>query len=183
MSKTLAPAAKEAVGAAGWLRPMALPSLITLLVSGAVGAASTVHPHQAVHDTALFVHLACLVVGFGAVLSVDWVALLWTLNRRSFADLLFAARNAHTPIWTGYAGLVASGILLEPDLSSPATRVKLALVLLVGWNGALAVAIHRRLEGAGSTPRGGLLVVSSLAAVLSQIGWWGATVVGFINAH
>ena len=122
-------------------------------------------------------------MGFGAVLTVDWVALLWIRRRRTFEDVLDAARNAHTPIWAGNAGLVATGILLEPDLSSPATRIKLALVLVIGWNGALAVTIHRRLKEADASPRGVLLAVSSLAAALSQIGGWGATTVGFINAH
>lgn len=186
MSRTLPPAtlAPGEAGIAGWLRPTRLPTLVTVLVSGAVCAASAVHPHPAVHDAALFVHLACLVVGFGAVMAVDWVALLWSRRLRTFDDVLAAARNAHTPIWIGYAGLVASGVFLEPDVDSPATRIKLALVLVIGWNGALAVAIHRHLENdGGRSPRGLVMVVSSVAAVLSQVSWWGATAVGFVNAH
>lgn len=173
-----------AAGVAGWLRPAVLPSVVTVLVTGAVCASSVVHPRPAVHDAALFVHLACLVVGFGAVLAVDWVALLWIRHRRTFDDVLAAAHNAHTLVWAGYAGLVTSGVFLEPDLGSVATRVKIALVFLIGWNGSLAVAIHRHLESAGGhSPRGPLMLMSSLAALLSQAGWWGATVVGFVNAH
>ena len=48
-------------------------------------------------------------------------------------------------IWTGLFGLIATGALLKPDLSSPLTVTKLLLVLLVAWNGAAMSVLRRRL--------------------------------------
>jgi hypothetical protein len=141
------------------------------------------HPGKA-NVVALFLHLVSLVVGFGAVLAVDWVALLWAVRRRHFSDVLRAADNVHVPVWVGYAGLLVTGTLLNPDLGSRLTSLKIALVLVVGWNGALAMALHRGLVAApsGEVPRR-LIVWAGLSATVSQVGWWGATVIGFLNAR
>ena len=108
-------------------------------------------PAPGLQRGALFVHLASLVFGFGAVLAVDWVALLWVLRRRPLGDVLRTSRNTHLPAWLGYAGLLASGALLEPDLSSWATRVKLALVVLIGWNGLVATVMPEPLDRVAGT--------------------------------
>jgi hypothetical protein len=142
--------------------------------------ADHVHPTPVLHDAALFVHLASLVVGFGAVLTVDWVALLWVLRRRRLTDVLTTASNVHVPIWAGYAGLVLSGVLLEPALDSLITQVKLALVLLIGWNGLVAMWLHHLLQG---EVRRVLIAVSAVSATVSQGGWWGAMVIGFANGR
>lgn len=52
------------------------------------------------HEVALFVHLGCLIVGFGAVIAVDWMALLWVLGRRSLTEVLDLAGCVHVPIWS-----------------------------------------------------------------------------------
>ena len=164
--------------------PVGLAGIVTALVGAALWASSHLDGDHALHDAALFCHLASLVLGFGAVLAVDWVALLWVLRQRELADLLRAAANAHLPIWLGYAGLVLSGMLLEPDLSSGATRVKLGLVLLIGWNGALAMTLQTplaRLSDPASERR--VLLVAGVCAGVSQVGWWGAMVLGFLNGR
>jgi hypothetical protein len=141
---------------------------------------SHAHTSPQIHAVALFVHLAALVVGFGGVLAVDWVALLFAVGRRRLSALLETADTMLVPIWAGYAGLVASGVLLEPDLHSSITQVKLALVVVIGVNGGLALWLHNHLaHGGGRLP----MVIGGLCATISQIGWWGATLVGFINAH
>jgi hypothetical protein len=190
-----------------------LPVLGAVAVPLAVGAAvllsTRVHASPPVHSTALFVHLACLVLGFGAVLSVDWVATLWLLGRRPLADVLRTARNTHLPAWLGYAGLVASGALLAPDLTSWSTWVKLVLVVLVGWNGLMATRMQAPLtviaEGPerrplvqygvvftllqaplgrlGEPTQRRLLVQSAAMAVMSQVCWWGAMVIGFAHTR
>jgi hypothetical protein len=86
----------------------------------------------------------------------------------------------HVPIWVGYAGLVDSGVMLEPDLTSPITRARLAMVLLIGWTGMLARWLHARLA---EDPCRFHLGVSTLTASLSQIGWWGAMLIGFVNSR
>lgn len=85
------------------------------------------------HEVDLFVHLGCLIVRFGAVIAVDWMALLWVLGRRSLTEVLDLAGCVHVPIWVGYAGLVRFGVLLSPDLASTLTQIKLALVLVIGY--------------------------------------------------
>lgn len=164
----------------GWL-PLAGAAVLILAAAPLVlWICATAHPHPMVHAVGLFFHLAALVVGFGSVLSVDWVALLFMLGRRDFKDLLASAENASVPIWLGYAGLVLSGLVLEPDLHSTITQIKLGLVLVVGLNGLVAVGLHQSLHRRGEM---GPMALGMVCATVSQVGWWGATVVGFINAH
>ena len=40
---------------------------------------------------------------------------------------------------------MVSGALLRPNLDDREVRIKLALVLLIGWNGLVATAVHHRL--------------------------------------
>ncbi|MGW0768879.1 hypothetical protein [Streptomyces sp. NPDC002676] len=133
---------------------------------------------------ALFVHLASLILGFGAVLAADYHALLWLTGRCSLADALKSTNRLHVPIWAGLAGLVASGALLHPDLGSPLTRTKLALVLALTLNGLQAGLLTRRMaarRGAPVAPR--LLVWGAATALVSQACWWGAVVIGFHNSR
>lgn len=184
LSDTETGAAPQARPAMPDWAPVGLAALLTVVLGGALWTAGHLRPDPVLHEVALFAHLASLVLGFGAVLAVDWVALLWLLRQRPLADVLRTADNAHLPIWLGYAGLVVSGVLLEPDLASTATRVKLALVMVIGWNGAGAIVLNRRLARVGDQPPDPrLLRVAAGAAALSQAGWWGAMLVGFLNAR
>lgn len=176
----------DAVHGAGaaWLRSALVPVALGAAVGGAWWLADSVHPHQHVHTGALFAHLGFLALGFGSVLSVDWVGTLWLLGRRTFPQVIEAATNAQLPIWAGFTGLVASGILLEPDVSRPATMVKLGLVILIGWNGAVATRLHHVLQARlPAPPSGGLLAACAVTAAVSQLGWWGASLIGFLNAN
>ena len=133
---------------------------------------------------ALFFHLASLVLGFGAVLSLDWIGLMWMLGRQDLLFLVRAAKAAHTPIWIGLAGLSLSGVLLNPDTSSPLTVVKLLAVLIVALNGLGASKVQQRLLALdGQTPPIRLLLMSVVVATVSQAGWWTATLVGFLNSQ
>ncbi|WP_225830013.1 hypothetical protein [Streptomyces sp. NK08204] len=138
----------------------------------------------ALHTAALFVHLASLALGFGAVLAVDYHALLWLTGRCTLPDALTSTNRLHIPIWAGLAGLVASGALLHPDLGSPLTRTKLALVLALTLNGLQAGLLTRRMaarRGAPVAPR--VLLWGAATAVVSQVCWWGAVVIGFRNSQ
>lgn len=163
-----------------WALLVAVAVVVLVAEPLVIWGSQVAHPLPVVHDAALFVHLAALVLGFGGVLSVDWVAAMYLLGRRSFLDMVRAADNAAVPIWAGYAGLVLSGLLLEPALSSPVTLVKLGLVLVIGLNGAIALAVHRALS---REPDLRWMAIGGSVAVVSQLGWWGATVIGFLNAH
>lgn len=154
------------------------------VLGGAVWAAAHLQTDPALRIGALFVHLIALVVGFGAVIAVDWFALLWMLGRRSLEDLTKVSAAAHLPIWLGLLGLVLSGALLRPDLSEPLTWIKLVLVLLVTLNGLRAYVIEERLMQfhVGTVPYW-LLRQAVSAAATSQLGWWGATIIGFMNVQ
>jgi hypothetical protein len=153
---------------------------------GALSAASSLHPSVAVHRGALFVHLASLLVGFGAVLMIDFHGLLWMTGRRTFGEIARLVEALEAVIWVGFAGLIASGTLLEPHFDKPLTRIKMLLVLVVGINGAVAQLLHARTSAMQpsvtfrqSPPRYRSAVMTS--ALVSQAAWWGATFIGFLN--
>ncbi len=78
---------------------------------------------------------------------------------------------------------MGSGALLHPAPGSPLTQVKLGLVLLVALNGLHAWTLQPRLSGGtGPVPRG-VLVRSAVTVLVSQVGWWGATAIGFLNSR
>jgi hypothetical protein len=158
---------------------------VAVLLSGGLAAAIWVadhlHPDEVLCEAALFAHLASMVLGFGAVLAIDWVGLQWVLGLRPITDVVSTAGQVQAPIWIGLVGLVLSGILLEPDASNKLTQVKLGLVLLVTWNGLVATLLHRRFSRAGERPPRLLLLLAALSAAISQAGWWGAMAIGFVN--
>ncbi|MFI5760468.1 hypothetical protein ACIA8F_05935 [Streptomyces sp. NPDC051563] len=136
----------------------------------------------ALHTAALFAHLASLVVGFGAVLAADYYGLLWATRRCTLAEVVGATSRLHIPIWAGLGGLIVSGMMLEPDLKSPLTLAKLGLVALLTLNGLQAGLLGHRLSAApAATPR--LLLWGGATAVVSQLCWWGAVTIGFLNTN
>jgi hypothetical protein len=179
-TSSLAPVARPGLVLPPWRR-FAVAGVATALAGGGcVAVAGHAHPPAMVHEVALFAHLASVVVGLGSVVVVDWVALLWVVGRRELDDLVGMAATVAVPIWAGYAGLAFSGLLLEPHLGSPLTQVKLGLVLVIGLNGVFAAWQHAALQR-NDSPR--LLVLGTMSALLSQVCWWGATVVGFLSSH
>jgi hypothetical protein len=162
---------------------VALASAAPTGVTAAVAVALHLEVPAAVHEVALFGHLAALVVGFGAVLAVDWIGLQWLRRRARLVDVLATASRLTVPIWLGLAGLIATGALLSPDPTSPRTLTKLLLVALAGVNGAYAYWLHPRLARAGEAPPVALLLRGVASTTVSQLCWWGATVIGFLNAR
>ncbi|MFE2286101.1 hypothetical protein ACFXDJ_18260 [Streptomyces sp. NPDC059443] len=141
-----------------------------------------VNTDPTLHKAALFAHLASLVVGFGAVLSADYYGLLWATGRCTLAEVVGATSRLHIPIWAGLGGLVVSGMMLQPDLDSPLTLAKLALVSLLTLNGLQAGLLGRRLNTTPTiTPH--LLLWGGATAVISQVCWWGAVTIGFLNTN
>lgn len=134
------------------------------------------------HQIALFAHLASLVAGLGSVLAVDFHALQWMLRRRSLRSVLTVAADLTPLVWVGFVGLLATGVLLAPDLSSPLTITKLGLVLLVGLNGAYAGHMQVRMKSVRE-PSTRLIVPATISAATSQIAWWGAAFIGFASTQ
>jgi hypothetical protein len=155
----------------------------TALLVVAVWLSSEVDVGVAWHDIALFTHLASLVVGFGAVLVADYFFALWLFGRLTFAEAVRGTSRLHLLVWSGLTGLVASGTLLQPDLRSPVTVLKLVFVLGLTVNGVHTLVLGRRMALLAGNPPRGLLVRGGLATAVSQICWWGAVVIGFLNAN
>ena len=139
------------------------------------------------HSIALFVHLASLIIGFGAVLVVEWYGILWMTEWRSVRDLRQVDLTLKLPIWAGLIGLLASGALLHPDLSSPATLVKLGAVLVLSLNGVALTrwtmyfaGFPRKMRFQALPKRARVRFIGS--AILSQIAWWTAVIIGMVNS-
>ncbi len=140
------------------------------------------HPDAALFKGALFFHLSSLVLGFGAVLVADYFVLLWLLRRCTLAETIRVAARLHLPIWIGVLGLMVSGMLLEPNLASGLTRVKLALVAVLVLNGLQALMLSKRMEESAGVLTVRLFAWGAMTATISQLCWWGAVWIGFWNA-
>src|SRR5690606_25106215 len=144
--------------------------------------ATRVQAGPGVQEAARFGHLAALALGFGAALTVEWFGLLWLLRRRSLRLVTQVAQAAHLPIWLGLAGLAATGVALSEQLGAT-TMVKLVAVLMVALNGVYAARLQRHLSAAGGYLPRSLRRRVIASATVSQLGWWSAAVIGFVNAH
>lgn len=160
-----------------WLTVGAASVLACGALAACVWISTHLHADAELRTVALFAHLAALVMGFGAVLAVDYHALLWLTGRCTLRDVLDVTTRLHVPIWAGLLGLVASGVVLHPQLDAPLTRVKLACVVLLTLNGLQAGRLGKRM--AAAAPNRGPLGWAAGTAVVSQICWWTPTLVGF----
>jgi hypothetical protein len=147
----------------------------------AIWLSAYVDAAPALHNVALFVHLASLVLGFGAVLIADYFLLLWMLGRTAFIETMNTAMRLHLPVWTGLTGLVVSGMLLHPNLSSGLTQLKLAFVFALTLNGMHLPILGRRMADSAGTPSPLLLAWGASATTISQVCWWSAVLIGFWN--
>jgi hypothetical protein len=140
-----------------------------------------------VRRVALFTHLVSLVVGFGAVVTADTYGLLWIFGRRRAVELIRMVTAAHGLISAGLAGLLLSGVMLRPRLSDPLPRLKLLLVLAVMLNGLNAHRLVGRLRRLPDGVKGAdipwwCVPRTVLTAAISQVGWWGAFIIGFLTS-
>ena len=136
---------------------------------------------------ALFIHLMSMAIGFGAVVMIDVYGILWLFGHRTLAELVDLDTAAHTVIAVGVGGLLASGIALQPDLSTPLARFKLVLVLILMLNGLAAQRILHRMRRTLPPETGGdgipwaAFQRGLAAALISQASWWGSIAIGFIT--
>jgi len=156
--------------------------LVSVLIIAAVLASTQIHTSQVVHSVALFVHLASLVVGFGSVLGVDYYGFLWFSRRISLLTMLRQADRMGPLIWLGLGGLIISGAFLHPQLGTRLTLIKMICVVAIGVTGVLALSIKRAMIRAMPTVGGRLLRWGLVLAATSQVLWWSAMVIGFLNA-
>ncbi len=136
---------------------------------------------------ALFIHLVSLIVGFGAVLVVDTFGLLMILEKIPLSLLKKTARITQRLIWAGWVGMVISGInlILLKGYVDNLTRIKLFLVLMIGVNGIFLHLIKKALSGFENkkdVPNVWRFRIA-LSSAISQTGWWGAILIGFVHRH
>lgn len=159
---------------------VALAFSTLFVLAAAVLGSALVEPPPVVHTVAQFVHLACVVLGLGSVLAVDWFGLRWQCGKGTLREVVTTATALAVPIWLGLGGLMLSGMLLSPDFGSTITLVKIGMVGVAGVVGVLALAVSRRLA-ARPVPSRRLLRAGLVMAATSQVAWWTATVIGFLN--
>ncbi|MEV4432969.1 hypothetical protein [Streptomyces sp. NPDC049555] len=166
------------VGAAG--------AAVCVAWAAAVWVAMHLQADASLHSVALFVHLSTLVLGFGAVLVADYWGLLWMTGRCTLTEALGSTSRLHVPIWAGLVGLVFSGLFLHPNPFATPTLIKMVLVLVLTLNGLQAGLLDRRMaeqaERRAGGPTNALLAWGGATAVISQICWWGAVIIGFRNS-
>jgi len=170
------------------LRLAAAVAGVTALWALVLLASMRIDIGHGLHHAVVALHLISLTVGFGAVLAVDVCALNGHLRRHDFtlADAIRAAAVMDPLIWTGYFGLMLSGLLLRPDLGEPLMWVKLAAGYVVGLNGINAKSMMHALAGLprhtrlADLPRSFALRALA-AALLSQVAWWTAILIGFFG--
>jgi hypothetical protein len=161
--------------------------LVTVVWAGVLAASTRVEPGHAARAVAVAVHVTGLVVALGAVLLVDWYGLAWVAGLRTLSECLRLAQAAHPLIWLGLSLLLASGIGLAPDLTSPVVWIKQVLVLVLLSNGVALRAQSRRLRDASTARRlselpRALRVQLVTTVAVSHVAWWGAATLGFITA-
>ncbi len=135
----------------------------------------------------LFIHLVSLLVGFGAVIVIDTFGLLWMLGKKTLADVGKVANVTQVLIWIGWSGLVLSGsmLLYTKGYIDNLTWIKLFLVAMVGVNGLFMHFIKKQMDALGAVselPKS-LFFKISMASTISQLGWWGAIMIGFVHRH
>jgi hypothetical protein len=153
----------------------------------AVWVSTLLAPPEWVRTPVLFIHLASLVVGLGAVLMIEWHGLLWATGWSTAREVRQADRTLILPVWLGLGGLLTSGALLQPDLTDPLTVVKLIAVLVLSLNGValtkwtadlarMPAKAHFR-----ALPRAARIGYITSGAV-SQLAWWTAVLIGMLNS-
>lgn len=138
---------------------------------------------------ALFVHLICLIIGFGAVIVIDTAGFLWwtKLKQISLKRVTEIAQITQPLIWCGFIGMLISGsfLLYFKGYIDNLTKIKLSLVVMIGLNGVTLHYIKRKLENiiAGVNTEFRLLPIIIAATIISQTGWLGALSIGFLHRH
>ncbi|MBY0376438.1 hypothetical protein K2P96_00480 [Patescibacteria group bacterium] len=133
----------------------------------------------------LFIHLASLILGFGAVLVIDTFGFLWIIKKVKLSFVKQVANVTQPLIWIGWTGLVLTGIpliLLKGSISG-LSAIKIFVVLMVGLNGIFLHTIKKSMDKLpDELPIPNIVKFRmTLASFISQAGWWTAIVIGFLN--
>ncbi len=130
-------------------------------------------------------HLVSLIMGLGAVTFIDLMGWHCVRGRISLEFLVRVAHVTRVVVWVGWAGLVLSGIglIVLKGYVDSLTAVKLFLVAMIGING---LELHALKDVASRMPDFRQMPTvykyrAVAAACISQLGWWGAVLIGFVH--
>lgn len=140
---------------------------------------------------ALFVHVVAFAVGFGAVVVVDTAGLLWLTGKREFGlgRVSRVADVTQPLIWVGFVTLILSGVYMQLDIghADATSWIKFGLVAALGGNGVVLHHLKRVLgrfpDDAGLQDVKAYMPAMFISTTVSQIGWWGAALIGFAHAY
>jgi hypothetical protein len=136
---------------------------------------------------ALFAHLICLIVAFGSVIVIDTFGLLWLLKKKTLEEVGRVADVTQRLIWTGYGGMILSGIVLitKKGFIDELTWIKIFFVFMVGVNGYFLHLIKKSMgpyEAQNAVPPI-IKFRMGITTAISQTGWWGAILIGFLHRN
>lgn len=139
-------------------------------------------------DIARFVHVISVITGFGAVIVIDSFGLAWFFKKASVRLLNQVANVTEKLIWLGWFGAVLSGSFMVYKMGGLSaigdlTALKVFLVALLGLNGVNLHYIKKKLERSGENIPLSLMLRVGVASFVSQVGWWGALIIGFLSSH
>lgn len=135
----------------------------------------------------LFVHLGGLVLGFGSVMVTDLYGALWLTGRQPYQQVVAVSAVTEKFIWIGWSIMVGAGIpliVIKGEIDN-LMWIKLFFVALIGVNGLALYRVQQRASdfGAGDELPSRFVVWSALSLFVSQVGWWGAMLIGFLHRH
>lgn len=135
----------------------------------------------------LFAHLSFLILAFGSVMVTDLYGLLWIWDRVRFNEIIDVSSVTEKFIWIGWTGMVAAGIpmIIMKGQIDNLMWIKIALVVLIGLNGVPLHLIQKKLQDykEAEVVPGVFIFRLMLSITISQIGWWGAVIIGFLHRH
>ena len=135
----------------------------------------------------LFIHVISFIVGFGSVILVDTFGLLFLFKRIKLSLVNQVANVATKLIWLGLTGLIISGSVLiyHKGFIDELTWIKLFFVAMLACNGVFLGYLKKSTEKFSDTDTLPPIIMfrTGLASTISQLGWWGAIIIGFVHRH
>jgi hypothetical protein len=160
----------------------------TVVWLASVTLGTTLDVEGAPHRIALVLHIMAMVAAFGAILLLDWHGFLWLIAHREISEVIRLDGAASPLVWGGLFGMMATGAFLNPDLGAPLTVIKLVAVLALTLNGITLIPLMHRLVRMPPDSRFSQLPMGQRVHMIaclsiSQLCWWTAIAVGFVNAE
>jgi hypothetical protein len=137
---------------------------------------------------AVTIHLGSLVTALVGIIVVDSFGVLWILRRVNAQSVVRVAQTTQKLIWIGWVMLVLSGSMLLYMKGSvdSLTKIKLFLVAMIGANGVVLHGVKLAINKAVSDFKDLAPIHKyriGLATLVSQVGWWGAILIGLAHGH